>query len=70
MPLSVAKEVWSFVVNHLHATDKMSQPTTNIYYRKECGAQDSTKANLTEDVFQLLIVVQVLLFHIIKFLKS
>jgi hypothetical protein len=42
----------------------MSQPTTKVYYRKECGAQDGTKADLSEDVFQLLIVVQVLLFHI------
>ena len=48
----------------LHTTDKMSQPTTKVYYRKECGAKDGTKANLTEDVFQLLIVVKVLLFHI------
>jgi len=47
----------------------VSQQPTDIQHTEKCDAKNGTKANLTQDVLYLLIVIQMILFHDSEVLK-
>ena len=62
MPFAFGIAVWSFAVDHaLHAADEFGNQATEVNEHKKCGAENSTKTNLAEDISQLRIFHQ--FFH-------